>query len=70
MGGCAPGSCMSDSPLAQVAAQGDPCPNLTLPLPKPLSGAVVRELWKPPGEYFTPQDIEEVSAGHSAGQWV
>ncbi|XP_021142053.1 alanine--glyoxylate aminotransferase isoform X2 [Columba livia] len=27
-------------------------------------GAVVRELWKPPGEYFTPQDIEEGLVRH------
>ncbi|NXD64572.1 SPYA protein, partial [Eolophus roseicapillus] len=33
-------------------------------------GASVHELLKPPGEYFTPWDIEEVSAGHGAGPWV
>ncbi|XP_065700640.1 alanine--glyoxylate aminotransferase isoform X2 [Patagioenas fasciata] len=27
-------------------------------------GAIVRELWKPPGEYFTPQDIEEGLVRH------
>lgn len=33
------------------------------PLPKFLPGANVCELLKPPGKYFTPQDIEQVSAG-------
>lgn len=36
------------------------------PLPKFLPGANVCELLKPPGKYFTLQDIEQVSAGHSA----
>uniref|UniRef100_A0A672V1Z5 Alanine--glyoxylate aminotransferase n=1 Tax=Strigops habroptila TaxID=2489341 RepID=A0A672V1Z5_STRHB len=57
-------------PGPQVTAQLKAHQNLTLPLPKCLPGASVHELLKPPGEYFTPWDIEEVSAGHGAGWWV
>lgn len=67
-GGRAPGLCMIDSLAEQVAAQWEASPNLTLPLPKSLPGANVHELLKPPGEYFTLRDIEEVSAGCSVGQ--
>ena len=69
-GSHAPGSCMTNSLAEQVAAQWEACPNLTLPLPKSLPGANVHELLKPPGEYFAPWDIEEVSAGRGAGQRV
>lgn len=65
-GGHAPGSCMTNSLTEQVAAQWEACANLTLPLSKSFPGANVHELLKSPGEYFTPWDIEEVSA--SAGQ--
>ncbi|NXE03799.1 SPYA protein, partial [Lophotis ruficrista] len=33
-------------------------------------GANVHELLKPPGEYFTLSEIEEVSAGRGAGRWA
>lgn len=59
---------MTDSLVEPAAAQWEPCPNLTLPLPESLPGANVHELLKPPGEYFAPQDIEEVSASRGAGQ--
>lgn len=70
LGGHASGSCMTDSPMEQVSAQWEACPNLTLSLPKSDPGANVHELLKPPGEYFALWDIEEVSASCSAGQWA
>lgn len=70
MGSHAHGSCITNSPTERVAAHVKAHQNLTLPLPKCLPGASVHELLKPPGEYFTPWDIEEVSAGHGAVQWV
>lgn len=66
-GGSAAGLCVSNCPMELV---GD-CSVGSIhkphsPLPKFLPGANVCELLKPPGKYFTLQDIEQVSAGHSA----
>lgn len=68
-GGSAPGSWVTNCPMEQV---GD-CPVGSMPkphspMPKFLPGANVCELLKPPGKYFTPQDIEQVSAGQQRAQ--
>lgn len=54
-------------PHKQVAAQWEAGPNFTVSLPKSLPGVNVHELLKPPGEYFTPRDIEKVSASCALG---
>lgn len=65
-GGSAPGSYMTNFPHGAGACPLGSMPKPHSPLPKFPPGANVCELVKPPGKYFTPQDIEQVSAGHYA----